>query len=195
MRLSMPRVGALVLVGMAILGSGAPDAIAGDHAYVGSKKCKMCHLKQFKSWSETKMAKAFDILKPGERAEQKQAAGLDADTDYTKDATCVACHVTGHGKPGGFVDFESTPNLAGVGCEVCHGPGGTYIKPEHMSLKNKEYEKAAIVAVGLVEQVTEAQCKACHNTESPFVGDDYVFDFASTKTEGTHETYPLKYEH
>ena len=27
---------------------------ADDHAYVGSKKCKTCHLKEWKSWSETK---------------------------------------------------------------------------------------------------------------------------------------------
>ena len=169
--------------------------VSGEHAYVGSKKCKMCHLKEWKSWSETKMANAFETLKPGVRAEQKAAAGLDPDKDYTKDAECVRCHTTGHGQTGGFVDSGSTPELAGVGCEMCHGAGGTYTKAEYMSLKNKEYKKAEIVAVGLVDAVTVAQCETCHNSDSPFVGDDYVFDFEANKAKGTHEKIPLKYQH
>ena len=184
----------LVLVGLPFLGL-VPDASAGEHDYVGSKKCKMCHMKEYKSWSTTKMANAFGLLAPGERAAQREAAGLDPDKDYTKDETCLPCHVTGYKAPGGFVDFESTPDLAGIGCEMCHGAGGTYIKSEHMSLKNKEYKKADMVAAGLVDQVTKAQCEGCHNTDSPFVGEDYVFDFESKKGEGTHEKYPLKYEH
>jgi len=168
---------------------------ADDHAFVGSKKCKMCHLKEYKSWQATTMATSFDNLKPGERAEAKKAAGLDPEKDYTQDAACVGCHTTGYGKPGGFVDIASTPDLAGVGCETCHGPGGTYVKDPYMTLKNKEYKKAEIVAVGMVDTVSEAQCTGCHNADSPFVGDDHVFDFAANKDKGTHEAYPLKYEH
>jgi len=51
------------------------------------------------------------------------------------------------------------------------------------------------VAVGMVDQVTEAQCKNCHNTDSPFVGPDYVFDFEAQRDEGTHKKFPLKYAH
>jgi len=184
-----------LLVLVVLLAAVSSVLPAGEHAYVGSKKCKVCHMKEWKSWAETNMANAFDVLKPGERAEEKQAAGLDPDKDYTTDETCIACHVTGYGEPGGFTSIESTPNLAGVGCEVCHGPGGTYIQSEYMSLKNKEYPKAELVAVGLVDTVGEQQCTACHNTESPFVGDDYVFDFEANKESGTHEKFPLKYPH
>lgn len=42
-----------------------------SYSYVGSKKCKLCHIKEYKSWEATKMAKAFDILKPGNSAEAK----------------------------------------------------------------------------------------------------------------------------
>jgi hypothetical protein len=174
---------------------GLTQATAEEHKFVGSKKCKACHLKQYKSWETTTMAKAFDTLKPGERAEAKTKAGLDPQKDYTTDPECVACHVTGYGKPGGFVDFATTPDLAGVGCESCHGAGGTYIQSEYMSLKNKEYKKAEIVAVGMVDTVGEPQCTGCHNSESPFVGDDHVFDFAAKKDEGTHDHTPLKYQH
>jgi len=169
--------------------------LAADHPYVGSKKCKVCHLKEWKSWEETKMAQSFNVLKPGERAEAKKGAGLDPDKDYTTDATCLPCHTTGYGKEGGFVDVATTPDHVGVGCEMCHGAGGTYIQPEYMSLKNKEYKKADIVAVGLVDTVSEKQCVVCHNPESPFVADDFVFDFEAKKDEGTHEKFPLKYSH
>ena len=135
---------ALVLPFLAI----GSSAMAQEHEFVGSKNCRKCHIKEHRSWAETKMAQAFEILKPGERAEAKQAAGLDPQADYTKDAECVTCHVTGYGKPGGFVDIETTPDLAGVGCESCHGAGGTYVQDEYMSLKNKEYKRAVVVAVG-----------------------------------------------
>jgi hypothetical protein len=168
---------------------------AAEHSFIGSKKCRTCHIKEHKSWAETKMAKAFEALRPGVSAEAKEKAGLDPQKDYTKDETCLPCHTTGYGGEGGFNDEDSTPTLVGVGCEMCHGAGGTYTKKELMSLQNKEYEKGAVVAAGMVDIVTVAQCKNCHNKQSPFVGDDYVFDFEANKDEGTHEKYPLKYKH
>ena len=168
---------------------------AEDHAYIGSKKCKICHLKEWKSWETTKMANSFEVLRPGERAEAKTNAGLDPEKDYTTDPTCLPCHTTGYGKSGGFVDEASSPTLLGVGCEMCHGAGGTYVADQYMSLKNKEYKKADLVAVGMVDAVGEAQCLPCHNSESPFVADDFVFDFEANKDTGTHEKFPMKYQH
>lgn len=141
------------------------------------------------------MAKTFEALKPAQRAEAKLSAGLDPNNDYTSDEACVRCHVTGYGEPGGFVDIETTPELAGVGCEMCHGPGGTYIQDGYMTLKNKEYKKADIVAVGMIDTVSLEQCEGCHNAESPFVTDGYIFDFEGNKDSRTHEKYPLKYNH
>jgi len=185
----------LTIIMLTGISTGVSIVRAEEHAYIGAKKCKMCHIKEYKSWAETKMAKSFDVLLPGERAEEKKAAGLDPDKDYTTDADCVRCHSTGYGKLGGFTDMDSTPDLAGVGCEMCHGAGGTYIQDEFMSLKNKEYKKAEVVAVGMVEQVTADQCTVCHNADSPFVDEGFVFDFETQKNEGTHEKYPLKYTH
>jgi len=168
------------------------SAGAGEHEFIGSKKCKTCHMKQYKSWEKTTMSQAFELLKPGVRAEAKQAADLDPEKDYTSDADCLRCHVTGLGEAGGFVDAATSPTLAGVGCETCHGAGSTYTKKEHMSLKNKKYKKADIVAAGMVDQVGEQLCVGCHNSDSPFFEG---FDFEKQKDEGTHEHFPLKYEH
>jgi hypothetical protein len=174
--------------------SGAAAA-EGQHAYVGSFKCKMCHLKEWNAWAATKMSKAYDLLRAGVGADKKTKAGLDPAKDYTADPKCLRCHTTGYGQAGGFVNPETTPNLSGVGCEMCHGAGGDYLHEQYMSLKNKEYKKADLVAVGLVGTITAGQCAACHNNESPFVGKDYVFDFEARKTQGTHEKFPLKYAH
>jgi len=170
-------------------------ATEGEHAYVGTNDCKKCHIKEWKSWSETKMANAFEVLKPGARAEAKEKVGLDPDKDYSGDPACVRCHVIGFQEEGGFVDFETTPELAGVGCETCHGPGGDYTQRGFMTLQNKEYQRDKLVEVGLVAPVTAEQCARCHNADSPFVGPDYVFDFEARKEQGTHEKFPLRYKH
>ena len=120
--------GSVLVASVAILVGGYSSvAMSDDHAFVGSKKCKMCHIKEWKSWSQTKMASAFDGLKPGERKEAKLAAGLDPDKDYTKDEACVRCHVTGHGVAAELLGpkYDMTD---GVTCESCHGAGGDYYK-------------------------------------------------------------------
>ena len=199
MRLGISAVGATLLLLTSILVADADEAAvdsASVFSYVGSKKCKICHIKQYKSWEQTTMAKTFEVLMPGARAEEKKAAGLDPEKDYTADAECLPCHTVGYGKPGGFVDLATTPTLAGVGCEMCHGPGSEYLKKEHMSNSNKEYVLAELEKVGLVGKPKAETCTSiCHNDESPFVEKGYVFDFENEQSEGTHEHRPLKYKH
>jgi hypothetical protein len=190
------RYAVFAILSVAILGGPVCSAAGGEHSYVGTKKCKVCHMKEWISWSKTKMALAFEVLKPGERADKKKAAGLDPAKDYTKDAGCLVCHAVGYGKPGGFKDFETTPDLAGVGCEMCHGPGGTYTKAEYMSLKNPAYKKSDLIGVGLVGTIDAQTCAGlCHNDKSPFVAKGYVFDFAARRDQGVHERVPLKNQH
>ncbi|MFQ5649292.1 MAG: cytochrome c family protein [bacterium] len=172
------------------------DQAGHEYSFVGTKGCKKCHLKQFKSWKTTNMAKAFDILKAGERAEAKKQAGLDPAKDYTQDTECLPCHTTGYGKSGGFVSLEETPQLAGVSCEMCHGAGSEYVKEQYMHLKNKNYKRSEVVKVGLNSPVTGKSCtEVCHNEKSPFFNKDEPFDFEKRKDDGTHKHYPLKYKH
>lgn len=145
--------------------------------YVGVKKCRMCHPKQYKSWEQTKMAKAFDILKAGERAEAKTAAGLDPNKDYTADAACVGCHTT-----------NGSAEMPGVQCEACHGAGSEYMA---VMMKNRDYKREELIAKGL-EVPDEATCKKCHNEKNPF-HKEFVFEQRSK--EGTHEHFPLKKAH
>ncbi len=186
----------LMIASTALVAGTHTGAAAGGHSYVGNKKCKMCHIKEWNSWSATRMGQAFELLKAGVRADQKKAAGLDPARDYTRDPTCLPCHTVGYGQPGGFVDIATTPDNTGVGCEMCHGPGGTYTQREYMSLQNTGYKKDQLVAAGLTGEVTAETCTSvCHNNKSPFVGKDYVFDFATRREKGIHERFPLKHQH
>ncbi len=173
------------------------------YAYVGSKKCKKCHLKQYKSLEATKMGKAFDILKPGQRKEKKEQFKLDVDKDYTQDKTCIKCHTTGFGHEGGYAIPDPSDkkavylakNLESVGCEMCHGPGSEYIKVFDEILKSKrKYKVEELYKVGL-RKVDEAMCKTCHNEESPSINPGDSFDYEEKKDEGTHEHIALKQRH
>lgn len=146
--------------------------------YIGSNKCKMCHLKEFKAWSETKHAHAFENLVAANADSVKgRAEKLKVELTGSADKTdaCVTCHVTGFHLPGGYPaadDSVKTVNLAVVGCEGCHGPGSI-----HASKDTPKEEKHKFINKG----VTENMCKNCHTPEmSP------KFDFATYKAKGVH---------
>lgn len=184
---------AVALLGTAaLLGAGFRARAGGTPTYVGSGKCKPCHFKQHKSWSETKMGKSFEMLRAGAGADKKKQVGLDPQKDYTKDPKCLACHSVGYGKTGGYTSEADTPDRMGVGCEMCHGPGSAYVE---IMRSNASYKKAEVLAAGLISPPTKEQCLTCHNTQSPFIGKDYVFDFEQRKVQGTHEHFPLTGQH
>jgi formate-dependent nitrite reductase cytochrome c552 subunit len=167
--------------------------------YLGSKSCQKCHFQEHASWAKTKMALAFKALKPKEAADAKKAAGLDPEKDYTKDAKCVACHVTGYGKAGGYPaivegkewtaeEKERAPLMEGVGCENCHGPGEKY---SPYKKDNKEYKWADIAKLGAVH-VDDKTCGSCHNKDSPTFKE---FDFKEKIGKDTHALIKMKKDH
>lgn len=162
--------------------------------YLGAKKCKACHMKQYKAWQKTSMATSFENLKPGIKAEEKIKAGLDPDKDYTNDADCLRCHTTGYGR-GGFTSLAETPKLINVQCEGCHGPGSDF---RMIMKKNKKFKLADAEAAGLmVPNETDNNCMECHGGDSPFnenVDAKYKFEIKE-RLKKTHKHFPLKYEH
>lgn len=166
----------------------------GTNGYVGAEKCKQCHEKQFKDWQETRMARSFEVLRPGAAVDAKRIAKIDPNADYTHDPNCLPCHTTGYGLVGGFSTIEQTPLMAGVTCEACHGPGGGYVETV-MSRDKPTFLTQDAVQQGLKYPPTEAVCRVCHNESSPFVGMNYVFDFKERVSRGTHHHYPLQYKH
>ena len=184
-----------IAMALALVFASAAVALSESPSFVGAKKCRACHLKQFQTWEQTRMAQAFELLKAGAHADAKTKMKVDPQKDYTHDEKCLPCHTTGYGKPGGFVSVEKTPELVGVQCESCHGPGGEYLKEGFMTLKNKEYKRADLLKAGLVVPTAETCTSQCHNPKSPFVTKDSVFNFEERKKKGTHEHVALKYPH
>ena len=129
--MKLPRT--RIALALALTFAPAGVALANSPSYVGAKKCRACHLKQFQTWEQTRMAKSFELLKAGAHADAKKKMKVDPQKDYTHDEKCLPCHTTGYGKPGGFVSLEKTPELVGVQCESCHGPGGEYLKEGFMT--------------------------------------------------------------
>jgi len=87
-------------------------------AYVGSEACQSCHAAEFETWSKQPHAHAMASL------ESKNATGK---------GECLACHTTAYGQPQGFPKQAKPadhPDLARVGCESCHGPGGDHVGPD-----------------------------------------------------------------
>lgn len=128
-----------LVMGIFLLGFGLSWAGPSSKAtYVGAKKCKMCHFKQYKSWEKMKHFKSFEALSAADKGKEE----------------CVKCHVTGYGKPGGFKSLEKTPNMTEVQCEVCHGPGS-----EHLAVKMTDKAKKKATINGNPGAV----CVKCHN--------------------------------
>jgi len=81
--------------------------------FAGSERCGLCHVNKHTNWSNTLHADALDTL---------EEIGQD------ENPVCVACHTVGFGESGGFVDRATTNDLAGVGCEACHGPARDHVE-------------------------------------------------------------------
>ncbi|MBC8548674.1 MAG: hypothetical protein H8D23_03390 [Candidatus Brocadiales bacterium] len=103
-------------------------------AFIGNDDCSACHNKIFKHWEETGHASAYETL---------------VRSEHEYDPECVECHVIGLNYFTGFETIESTPELKGVGCESCHGPGS-----DHKETLSKDYGRVSV-----------ENCVICHNDE------------------------------
>ena len=102
--------------------------------YLGAEGCTACHEDLVKGWKSTPHAQAFESLK---KSSQQNLPG------------CVKCHVTAYEQKVGFIDYDVTPEMAGVQCEECHGAGKLHA--------DSGGDKASIVRTG-----GPALCVRCH---------------------------------
>lgn len=155
--------------------------------YVGSQKCRICHMREHQTWQETPHASALQMLKnadprrvaainePDVGAIAAQIAeklkielkGPPAETD-----ACVTCHVTGFHLPGGYPAQDSTRNagVSAVGCEACHGPGSRHVRAPS-TLKKKFIQR-------------NPGAKLCMQCHTPVMTPK--FDYDDFKKRGTH---------
>ena len=146
--------------------------------YIGSAKCESCHEESYRTWRKNRHSTAWNSL------------ATDPPTVHTAnplrdfDPECISCHVIGwQGSEnfpytGGFQTIETTPHLANVGCESCHGPGSKHSEAE---LGDDAALQEKIRAAMRLGNRTKQVCHSCHDGDnSP------EFDF---------DTYYKKIEH
>lgn len=107
------------------------------YTYVGAEACKACHPVEYNDWLGTKHSLAYITL-------------ANAQRQYSPE--CLACHVVGLGRKGGF-NFSDGPAspLKSVQCEVCHGPGS-----QHMLDRAKASTR---------RETPLSLCRECHTPE------------------------------
>jgi hypothetical protein len=112
-----------------------PGGREGAH-YVGMANCVKCHASEYAQWQTTPHARAWKTL---------------ADQNKESTPSCVPCHVTALGEPGGFQTADDAARFGNVQCEACHGRGSDH----HDWMENGN-------------KVAEATCRGCHTaTTSP----------------------------
>jgi len=131
---------------------------AADGDFVGSAKCGECHEEEYDKF------KTYSKKSESWHSIEIMASDLTAD----EIEGCYGCHTTGYGQPGGFVSIQSTPHLADVGCETCHGSGRAHVESDGdpSLIKRKS---------------TETDCAKCHNAERI-----QIFDFRPLFNAGAH---------
>ena len=162
--------------------------------YVGVDGCK-CHKSEIADWDRSAHAKAFELLSSGKREGKKKKANLDPEKDYSSDSKCLKCHTVGYKGDGGFADISSTPKLAGVGCEMCHGPGSEY-RQIHKE-KTTRFTKAEVKAAGQTYGSLDPEvCYSCHkHKDNPFRNDNFDAKDALKDSRAFHKLYPLEGNH
>jgi hypothetical protein len=139
----------------------AENARGEEATCVGVKKCKVCHIKIYQTWKETKHAMAFDKLNEQEKLDPK----------------CTECHTTG-----------KDVNFPGIQCEACHAPGSKFTSAAIMNKKkysaDPEGQRKLALEAGLIIVPDEKNCKQCHNERSPHYKG---FDFKARYEEIKHK--------
>ncbi len=126
--------------------------------FVGSQRCQACHEEIYEHWRGTKHAQAMKTLET-------------ATPPRNFDPECVCCHVVGWEPQksfpwsGGYESIEKTPQLAGVGCESCHGPGESHIRAEagtDATLQKQLRETLHLTPM----EAEQRNCIGCHDGDN-----------------------------
>ena len=158
-------VSVLILAGL-VLFSMLVNAQDEKAQYVGSSKCKICHMSakqgaQYKKWQDSAHSKAYETLASEESKKVAEKVGVKGDPQ--KAAECLTCHVTAYNAPASE-KAESFSMTEGVGCEECHGPGSLYKSMSIMKALRAGTQDPKAVAF---QKDGKETCLQCHNEKSP----------------------------
>ena len=142
------KTAASIALSLALLVCVLPAGIAGEEEsgkpyYVGGRVCGKCHVTPSESFAKSRHKNAYTIIENDERYLKLKKEG--------KGRHCLICHSTGYGEKGGYSEDGSTPEMAEVGCEGCHGPGSRHAE---LAASEKTLKRATILRA--------PKCGKCH---------------------------------
>jgi len=120
--------GAVALVAIMMGGCGGHSAQAPQPGppgaetatFVGQAVCEGCHTDIAADYA----TQAHGAVNWGGSFRNKRDPSNNVITGYG--GACQPCHTVGFGERSGFQPDGSTPELEGIGCEECHGPGSNH---------------------------------------------------------------------
>lgn len=116
-----------------------------DVKFVGDTSCASCHAQAHAIWVKTGHATAMAVLQKNNDEGRPE---------------CVRCHSVGYALPAGFKSLKTTPHLANVQCESCHGPGAAHVAYYHAAHSGPQSSPPAYGQVG------EKFCVNCHDPDN-----------------------------
>lgn len=130
--------------------------------FAGSSQCADCHATAFEIWKDTPHAHATETL-----TQAKPSRHFDPE--------CVSCHTTGWKAKeflpyvSGYDSLKTTADLAGNGCENCHGPGAAHVAAEsgNDETLRDELRRAMHLSIdGPDREVAVTACMECHDIDN-----------------------------
>jgi hypothetical protein len=130
--------------------------------FVGSNQCADCHAQAFEIWKDTPHAHATETLTQAKPPRQF-------------DPECVSCHTTGWNAKefmpyvSGYDSLAKTADLAGNGCENCHGPGAAHMAAESgddESLRGELRRAMHLSIDGADGEAVQTSCMECHDIDN-----------------------------
>ena len=139
-------LGGALVIGVIAAVAFSASSVPEEATYVGPSTCQLCHQDEHEMWDGGAHATAFgDLL-----------------ADEKEDSECFKCHVTGYGEETGYTSQSETPNLTGVSCEACHGPGS-----EHVSIAGRNGGQPGDWPLK-IKSMPRGECAKCHNEHKNF---------------------------
>lgn len=115
---------------------------SGEYRYLDNSKCRLCHREFFIGRKNDAHDYAMNsLIKSGDEENPR----------------CLICHTTGYGVESGFESMKSTPHLANVQCEGCHGPGNVHVR----LIKSREGKRGFLAGPDRPERLKK-MCSSCH---------------------------------
>jgi hypothetical protein len=112
--------------------------------FVGQDKCRACHPNAYHVALASAHFHAYETL-------------ARKGSEY--DPECLRCHTVGYGLSSGFINLQTTPHLAGIQCESCHGRGSAHIQAVLAG-------KTGRAAIQMFRALTPNSCVRCHDAEN-----------------------------